>query len=196
MRTRLDTAQRRAQLLDIGAQLFAKRSYDDVSMEEVAEIAGISSGLPYHYFASKRDFYLALVDGESAKLLHASQPDPQLPPLAQLNAGLDVYIDYAASYPDGFRIAQRGAFTDDDLGEINKARATVHRNRILTALATVMTTDQVTQIDVTAWLRFVTIAILEWLDDPTVTRDQLRDLCARAFLAAVDLPAEAASPLP
>jgi AcrR family transcriptional regulator len=192
MRTRLNTAQRRAQLLDIGAKLFAQRSYDDVSMEEVAEIAGVSYGLPYHYFTSKRGFYLAIVDDESAKLLHASKPDPLLPPLAQLNAGLNVYIDYAASYPDGFRIAQGGAFTDNDLRDIHQARVLALRERILKALATVMTTDRATQIAVTAWLGFVTIAILDWLDDPTVTRDQLRDLCARAFLAAVNLPTETA----
>lgn len=194
MRTRLTTAQRRGQLLDIGAKLFAQRPYDEVSMEEVAEIAGVSYGLPYHYFASKRAFYLAIVDHESVKLLHASRPDPLLPPLAQVNAGLDVYIDYAARYPDGFRVAQGGAFTDNDLRDIHQRRVLALRDRILRALAAVMTTNRATQIAVTAWLGFVTIAILDWLDDPTVTRDQLRDLCARAFLAAVDPSAEAASP--
>lgn len=193
MRTRLNTAQRRAQLLDIGAQLFARRSYDEVSMEEVAEIAGVSYGLPYHYFNTKRGFYLAIVEDESVKLLQASSPDPRLPLLAQLNAGLEVYIDYAARYPDGFRVAQGGAFTDDDLGKIGQARGAAHRDRILEALAAVMTTDRATQIAVSAWLGFVPLAILDWLDNPTVTRDQLRDLCARAFLAAVDLPANAGS---
>ena len=193
MRTRLNTAQRRAQLLDIGTALFAQRSYDDVSMEEVAAIAGVSAGLPYHYFTSKRAFYLAIVEDESAKLLHASKPNPQQPPLSQLRAGLEVYIDYAADHPDGFRIAQNGAFIDDDLGTINKARGAAHRDRIIEALSAVMRTDRVTQIAVTAWLRFVSVAILDWLEDPTVTRHQLRDMCARSLLAAVDLPPEVAS---
>jgi AcrR family transcriptional regulator len=193
VRTRLNTAQRRAQLLEIGAKLFGRHSYDDVSIEEVAEIAGISYGLLYHYFPSKRAFYLAIVEDESVKLLHASTPDPLLPPLAQLTAGLDIYIDYAARYPDGFRVAQSGAFTNNDLREIHHARAIAHRDRILTSLAAIMATDGATQIAVTAWLGFVTIAILDWLDNPTVTPDQLRDLCVRAFLAAVDLPAATAS---
>jgi AcrR family transcriptional regulator len=193
VRTRLNTTQRRAQLLEIGAKLFAQRPYDDVSIEEVAEIAGISYGLLYHYFPSKRAFYLAIVEDESVKLLHASTPDPLLSPLAQLNAGLDIYIDYAARYPDGFRVAQSGAFTNNDLHEIHQARVTALRDRILRSLATVMATDRATQIAVTAWLGFVTIAILDWLDNPAVTPDQLRDLCARAFLAAVDLPTATAS---
>jgi AcrR family transcriptional regulator len=193
MRTRLSTTQRRAELVEIGAKLFAQRPYDDVSIEEVAEIAGISYGLLYHYFPSKRAFFLAIVDDESVKLLHASTPDPVLSPLAQLNAGLDVYIDYAARYPDSFRVAQRGAFTSNDLHEIHQARVTALRDRIMRSLAAVMATDRATEIAVTGWLGFVTIAILDWLDNPAITPDQLRDLCVRAFLAAVDLPSAAAS---
>jgi AcrR family transcriptional regulator len=188
MRTRLDTAQRRAQLLEIGAKLFAQRPYDDVSIQEVAEIAGISYGLLYHYFPNKRAFYLAIVEDESAKLLQASVPDPSLPPLAQLNAGLEIYIAYAARYTDGFRVAQSGAFSNSDLREIHQARITAHRDRILTSLAAVMTTDRATEIAVTGWLAFVPVAILDWLENAAITQEQLRDLCARALVAAVDLP--------
>jgi AcrR family transcriptional regulator len=184
----LSTKQRRAQLLEIGARLFARRPYEEVSIEEVAEIAGISYGLLYHYFPSKRAFFLAIVEDESVKLLQASIPDPKLPPIEQLNAGLEIYIDYAARYPDGFRVAQKGAFADNDLHEIHHARVIAHRDRILATLGAVMTIDDATQIAVTGWLAFVPIAILEWLDNPAITREQLRELCARSFWAAVDLP--------
>lgn len=56
------------------------------------------------------------------------------------------------------------------------------------ALPAVISTDRLTEIAVTAWLRFVSIAILDWLDDRTVTPEQLRDMCASALLAAVGLP--------
>jgi AcrR family transcriptional regulator len=48
MRTRLSTERRREQLLAIGAGLFAKRPYDEVWIDEVAEIAQVSRGLLYH----------------------------------------------------------------------------------------------------------------------------------------------------
>ncbi|MDI9916529.1 TetR/AcrR family transcriptional regulator [Rhodococcus sp. IEGM 1379] len=66
-RRRLDREQRRTQLLDIGTQLFADRSYEDVWIEEVAEIAGVSRGLMYHYFPTKRDFFAAIVEHELAE---------------------------------------------------------------------------------------------------------------------------------
>ena len=189
MRTRLRTEQRRAQLLAIGAELFARRPYEEVSIEEVADIAQISSGLLYHYFASKRAFFLAIVEDESAKLLRASAPDPALPPLEQLKAGLEVYIDYAERHPDGFRMAQQVAITDDDLHPLHRARVSAHRDRILTGLDTLMTVDEETPIAVSAWLAFARAAILNWIDNPRITREQLCDLCARALWAAIGLQA-------
>jgi AcrR family transcriptional regulator len=187
MRTRLSTEHRRAQLLAIGAELFARRPYQEVSIEEVAEIAQISSGLLYHYFPSKRAFFLAIVEDESAKLLRASTPNPALSPLEQVKAGLEVYIDYAERHPDGFRMAQKAAITDKDLHPVHQARVTAQRNRILTGLSTMMTVDEEAKIAVTGWLAFAETAILDWLDNLTITREQLRDLCARALWAAVGL---------
>jgi len=54
-RLRLQTDERREQLLELGIQLFSARRYEDISIEDVAEAAGISKGLLYHYFASKDD---------------------------------------------------------------------------------------------------------------------------------------------
>ena len=39
-RTRLDIDLRRSQLVEIGMELFAKRPYDEVSVEEIAAAAG------------------------------------------------------------------------------------------------------------------------------------------------------------
>jgi AcrR family transcriptional regulator len=191
VRTRLSTEQRRAQLLSIGAKLFARRSYQEVSIDEVAEIAHISCGLLYHYFPGKRAFFVAIVEDESAKLLQASAPDPALPVLDQLNAGLEVYIDYAQRHPDGFRMAHLAAITDTDLRHIHEVRSAAQRDRILTALGVMTALDAVdfdeAKVAVTGWLAFTQTAILDWLDDRAITRDQLRDLCARALWAAVGL---------
>jgi AcrR family transcriptional regulator len=187
MRRRLSTEQRRAQLLTIGAELFARRPYEDVWIDEVADIAEVSRGLLYHYFPSKRAFFLAIVEAEGAKLLQASAPDPTLPPLDQLKAGLEIYIGYAERHPDGFRVAHQAAATDDDLHRIQRSRITALRDRILAGLSVVTTVDEQTRIAVTGWLAFVPVAILEWLDDPAITRDELCDLCARTLWAAAGL---------
>lgn len=187
MRTRLSTEQRRAQLLAIGAELFGKHSYDEVSIDEVAEIAEISCGLLYHYFPSKRAFFLAVVEDQSARLLQASTPAASSAPLDQLNAGLQVYIDYAEHHPDRFRLAHHAAVIDNDLGRIHGARVSAHREQILTALSGVMAVNDETKTAVAGWLAFVPAAIIDWLDNPVIAREQLRDLCARALWAALGI---------
>ena len=42
-----------------------------------------------------------------------------------------------------------------------------------------------TRLAVRGWLTFVATTILEWLDQPKVTQEELRDLCVRTLFAAV-----------
>src|SRR5690349_21331480 len=61
-RTRLDVDVRREQLLDAGVALFARRSWEEVSIDGIAAACGVSRGLLYHYFKGKREFYVASVE--------------------------------------------------------------------------------------------------------------------------------------
>lgn len=60
---REETAQkRRMQILDASLILFDQKGYVNTTMSEVAEKAGISKGLIYRYFPSKKDILLAYGD--------------------------------------------------------------------------------------------------------------------------------------
>ena len=60
--TRLDPAQRREQILDAAAGLFASRGFDDVSIEDIAREADVTRGLVHHYFGGRKDVYVALIE--------------------------------------------------------------------------------------------------------------------------------------
>ena len=81
-RTRLDPAQRRAQLIDLGARMLAERPLEQISVEDIADQAGVSRGLLFHYFASKSEFHLAIVRHSSEQMLQRTEPsesdDPML----------------------------------------------------------------------------------------------------------------------
>src|ERR1041385_4982883 len=54
-RTRRQQAeQRRIQLLDTALEVFAAHGFDGTSVKDLAEAAGVTQGLLYHYFASRR----------------------------------------------------------------------------------------------------------------------------------------------
>src|SRR3954451_21426964 len=60
--SRLDPAQRRDQILDAASALFAERSYDEVSVEDIAGSAGVARGLVHHYFGGRKEGYIGLLE--------------------------------------------------------------------------------------------------------------------------------------
>src|SRR5262249_51228714 len=57
----------RQRLYDIAIGLIAERGFEDATLREVAERAGVSVGLLYRYFPNKRAVVLALYDELSAE---------------------------------------------------------------------------------------------------------------------------------
>lgn len=49
-------------IIDKGIELFSKASFADVSTDLITQEAGISKGLLFHYFGSKKNFYLYLLE--------------------------------------------------------------------------------------------------------------------------------------
>lgn len=60
--TEIDRAERQRQrILDAARHCFIKHGFDAASMPQIAARAGVSVGLPYRYFESKRAIMLALI---------------------------------------------------------------------------------------------------------------------------------------
>jgi len=86
--------RRRAQLLQLGVELFTNKPYDEVVVEDVAAAAGISKGLLYHYFGNKKAFYLSCVQSVATQLFGDLQTiDTENPALA-VEEGLRRFLDY------------------------------------------------------------------------------------------------------
>jgi AcrR family transcriptional regulator len=58
---RLRAAERREQLLDCAADLFARLGYARATTSELARSAGVTEPIIYRHFKSKRDLFIALV---------------------------------------------------------------------------------------------------------------------------------------
>ena len=59
--------EKREQLLTIGISLFSENGYKNVSIEDLVQHAGLSTGSFYTYFQSKKEFYLAILDSIEAQ---------------------------------------------------------------------------------------------------------------------------------
>ncbi|MFJ8533723.1 TetR/AcrR family transcriptional regulator [Streptomyces sp. NPDC093591] len=191
-RRRLSTGERREQLLAVGARLFSESPYDDVWIEQVAEIAGVSRGLLYHYFPNKRDFFAAVVERESERMLRMTAAVPGVPVREQLTAGLDTYLEYVEAHAHGFRAFHRAdAAGDQAVRKVYQQALAAQEKQILAAMAADPEFGPVFEerpdvgLAVRGWLAFTTAVCLEWLRGSDLSREQVRDLCARALLGVI-----------
>jgi TetR/AcrR family transcriptional repressor of nem operon len=84
-----DTKQR---LLDTAQKLFYARSYEDVGVQEICQEAGVKKGSFYHFFPSKRDLTLAILDESWKHLRETMLADAfirDIPPLKRIERFLD-----------------------------------------------------------------------------------------------------------
>lgn len=66
---RLPAAERKQQLLDIAADLFAAHGYARATTAELAKAAGVTEPIIYRHFKSKKDLFIALIERTGERTL-------------------------------------------------------------------------------------------------------------------------------
>ncbi|HEY0387502.1 MAG TPA: TetR/AcrR family transcriptional regulator [Gaiellales bacterium] len=188
--SRLQTDERRRQLLEAGTRVFTEHSYDDASMADVARAAGISKGLLYHYFPSKRDLFVATLEAAAAELRELTQPDPALPVPDQLVGALDAYLRWIEEHADSYVKLLESASGSDD---VRSYMAQMRANTVERMLGVLVRSGDPAAVRTAlhGFLWFIDGACLDWLANRDLTRDQLRDMLATAFAGAIGAAAQA-----
>jgi len=164
--------------------MFSERSYDEIPIDEVAQRAGISKGLLYHYFRGKRDFYIATVQFAADELTSYLTPDPSLDAVAQVNQGVDRYLRYVEKKAASYVSLMRSGIGADP--ELEAVVATVRQRLMELVLSrTPGKESPARRVAVRGWVGFVEAASLDWLQHKDLDREQLRDLCVRMLLASI-----------
>lgn len=192
--TRLPVDERRRQLLELGAELFARHPYDTLSMARIAREAGISKPLLYHYFRRKQDFFVATLQQAAEQVRVLTEPPPELPPDQALTHSLDAFLRWIQEHELAYRTLLESA------GSVPEVRALIESvrdrtsERILDGLGVEQPPPPRQRAAARAWLWFMDGAVLDWLDHRDMTREELRDLLLGSLAGAL-LAAGAAVPL-
>lgn len=194
-RVRMSPDVRREQLIEIGVRLLATRPLEDLSIEMLAEEAGISRGLLYHYFGGKQEFHTAVVRRAADRLFEVTAPDGQGSPMEQLAGSLARYVDYVSENYHGYVSLLRGAAGGhEQLREIYEEARAALTERLFAgpvaaeAASLALTDTPVVRLLVRGWSAFTEEVVLEWVrDDRGVTRDELL-LTLSASLPAILSP--------
>ena len=99
----------RARIGTVAEALFAERGFDGASIREIAEQAGATKALIYHYYDNKEALYQTLledaVSGVVAQVEAIAENGTE--PEAQIRAVVQVFIDAYHEAPHRFQMVQR-----------------------------------------------------------------------------------------
>jgi AcrR family transcriptional regulator len=183
---RLDAEERRSQLIELGLRMLSSETPERVPVDEIAAAAGISRGLLFHYFPTKRDFYVAVAREAAARLLEVTEPDPSLHHMERLHASLAAYVDYVAANEVLYIALVRGAGgSDKELQAISDATRAKVAERVLDALA-LDDPDPAVRTAVRGWVGFIEETTLDWLRNRDLDRDRLLGVQEQVLVHALE----------
>src|SRR6476619_4706372 len=186
-RTRLSPEQRRSQLLDLGVRLLAHRSLDELSIDLLAEEAGISRGLLYHYFGNKHAFHEAVVRRAADDLIAQTAPPVDGEPLERLLVSVAAYLDYVVANYEGYLSLVKGAAGGNDtLREIYEEARSALTDRIFRedAQGTIIADTPAARLVVRGWAAMTEELVITWVQHPDgVAREELVSMIAGALPA-------------
>jgi AcrR family transcriptional regulator len=200
--SRLTPDARRDQLIQKGIELLGQQGYEEMSITELAQAAGISKGLLYHYFPTKSDFVVAVfrqAREEIEQLLTIG--DASREPAEQLDASIDAFLSYAEEHAAGFQALARARSGDDaairaELAEGRRRRV----SQLMDAAAVRAGTDRasiespVLEAALDGWLALTETVIVRWLSERKLRREEVHNLLRHSLLAVFEsAPAPATS---
>lgn len=180
-RVRMSPDSRREQLLELGVQLFATRSLDELGIDVLAEEAGISRGLLYHYFGSKQEFHEAVVRRSVEQLIEVTAPVDAPDVVTRLARSLERYVDYVVEHHAAYvSIVRAAGGTNQTMRDIYESARGALVDRIFESatpeeLADVAVPDTpAMRLLARGWSAYAELVVLGWVeDDRGLTREQL-----------------------
>jgi AcrR family transcriptional regulator len=116
---RLTAAARRAQLVEVGRAVFAKRGYEATSVEEIADRAKVSKPIVYEHFGGKEGLYAVVVDREVEQIVGRIVEAISIgSPRERLERAALAFLTYVKERPDGFAVLVRDAAPSKRTGEM------------------------------------------------------------------------------
>jgi AcrR family transcriptional regulator len=193
-RTRLTPDERRAQLLDLGVRLLATRSLDELSIDLLAEEAGISRGLLYHYFGNKHAFHEAVVRRAADDLIAQTAPPVDGEPLERVLASVTAYLDYVVANHEGYLSLVKGAAGGNEtVREIYEETRAELADRVFREhpQGDVVADTPANRLVVRAWSAMIEQLVLSWVAEPAgVTRDDLLTILSGSLPALIEVVPE------
>jgi AcrR family transcriptional regulator len=117
---RLPSSERRAQLIDVGRAVFAKRGFEGASMEEIADRAKVSKPVVYEHFGGKEGLYAVVVDREMDYVVRRIvEAIASGSPRERVERASLAFLTYVQDHPDGFVVLSQDSPLTSSRGRLS-----------------------------------------------------------------------------
>jgi AcrR family transcriptional regulator len=190
---RLSPKARREQLVEAALSIAANAGYAGLSFAAVAQRAGVTRNLVYHYFPGGRaDLFQAAVHLAGRQLTGEWQTDSEIPLSERLASNLDRILDHAEKPTDAWLLhRQSRASVDPEVLEIaadyhEAALATISMNHLGTP-----NPPPLVRIALEGFISYGETALDAWRESE-VPREELVRVLGATLVATIDaaVPAE------
>ncbi|TDD23044.1 TetR/AcrR family transcriptional regulator [Kribbella turkmenica] len=180
---RLRPDERRAQILAAARRVLVADPHRELTVELVAAEAGVSPALVFHYFGSKKKFQYAVIEEAAAEVMLRTAPDPTLPPEEQLRSGIRAFVRAVLEAPQLYRVTLlMSAAGDPDVRALHSEIRQVFSTWVIGAVAERGSDiTAVVELACHGWQGYVEQTLLTWIDNPTISADELEHLCERSL---------------
>jgi AcrR family transcriptional regulator len=119
--------ERKQQLLDAAADLFASRGYETTRIADICEAAGVAKGLFYWYFETKESLVAELVRSMRQQLrrAQAAAMDPNADPVTRLRQGTEASVRFMADHRAFFALLE-GERNDESIAAVLREGSEVY----------------------------------------------------------------------
>ena len=184
---RLPPAQRQAQLTEAALAVVAEQGYAALSLEDVAQRAGVTRNLLYRYFPRGRlDVFVAAVERAGQELTADFLVDSDEPVEAKLARNVTRFVEHAAGPSDAWRVARHATATAAE-PEVARARAR-YRDVLVANMALnhfgTATPEPLALLALRAYADFAETALDEWRGSG-VDADAVLSVLRETLLATV-----------
>jgi AcrR family transcriptional regulator len=180
----MDPTARRREILDHARDLFAERSYGDVTTADIARAAGVTRALVHHYCGGVHDIFLTVAAEFGATMASVRNHGLEMPFEERVAANCSAYLDVVEQNSHLWLAIMGQVIPDSDAVELLRAGIELNIERMINLHSDVLRDTPETRVCLRAYIGFMTIAVREWLGG-RATREQTERLLTTMLISVV-----------
>lgn len=188
-RIRLEADARRAQILEAASACFAENAYGGVTTSMVAKAAGTTRTNLHYYFKTKRDLYLEVVRQFGALPRLHGDGTALATGAEELDRLMGRWLDALEHNPQMIMalIETSAPTADPEVAAVFWEGAKAWQDRLIVVMQ--MPDSRTSRALLRAFQGMAGVAVAEWLQRKTLSKDDVRQLLVGTLLSMIGLPA-------